>query len=131
MNPFKKSLKPPCIFLAVALLLVSNTYQSASAAMIGTEKLLQAGSHQAPRDYLSQLMACEDVKSALIAQGVDPQEAQLRLQSLTDDEIELIAANLEGLAAGKGVIIFSAIVVGVIIATVLLFHFTSITDVFP
>jgi hypothetical protein len=76
-------------------------------------------------------MACEDVKSALIAQGVDPQEALLRLQSLTDDEIELIAANLEGLAAGKGVIIFSAIVVGVIIATVLLFHFTSITDVFP
>ena len=99
--------------------------------MIGTEKFLQAENKQGPRDYLHQLMAREEIQSALIAQGIDPQEAQLRIQSLTDDEIQLIAEKLGGLSAGSGVEIFSLIIIAVIIATVLIFHFTSITDVFP
>ena len=62
---------------------------------------------------------------------MNPQEAQLRLQSLTDHEIRLIAEKIDDLSAGGGVEIFSLIVVGVIIVLVLIFHFTNITDVFP
>jgi hypothetical protein len=131
MNLFKKTVKPTSIFLAILFLLVSTSYQSASAAMIGTEKFLQAGSNQGTRDYLHQLMAREEIKSALIAQGLDPLEAQLRIQSLTDDEIQLIADKLDDLSAGRGVVIFSMIIVAVIIAAVLIFNFTSITEVFP
>ena len=131
MNLFKKTVKQTGIFLAIMLLLVSTSYQSASAAMIGTEKFLLAGNNQKNRDYLHQLMAQEEIRSALIAEGLDPQEAQLRLQSLTDNEIQLIADKLENLSAGRGVFTFSMIIVAVIIATVLIFNFTSITDVFP
>ena len=131
MNLFQKTVKPTSIFLAIVFLLVSTSYQSASAAMIGTEKLLQAEDLQEKRDHLHQLIAREEVKSALIAQGIDPLEAQLRLQSLTDEEIRLIADKLDDLSAGGGVVTFSLIIVAVIIATVLIFYFTSITDVFP
>jgi cobalamin biosynthesis protein CobD/CbiB len=131
MNLFQKTVKPTSFFLAILFLLVSTSYQSASAAMIGTEKLLQAEDLQEKRDHLHQLIAREEVKSALIAQGIDPLEAQLRLQSLTDEEIRLIADKLDDLSAGGGVVTFSLIIVAVIIATVLIFYFTSITDVFP
>jgi phosphoribosylamine-glycine ligase len=131
MKFFKRTVKPTSIFLAIVLLLVSTSYQSASAAMIGTEKLLQAENPQKKRDYLHQLVAREGVKRALIARGIDPLEAQRRIQSLTDEEVQLIAGKIDGLSAGGGVFIYSMIVVAVIIATVLIFNFTSITDVFP
>ena len=131
MNLFQKTVKPTSIILAIVFLLVSTSYQSASAAMIATEKLLQAEDLQEKRDYLHQLIDREEVKSALIAQGIDPLEAQLRLQSLTDEEIRLIADKLDDLSAGSGVVTFSLIIFGVIIALVLIFNFTNITNVFP
>ena len=131
MNLFKHTTKTISVFLTIVLLLVTTSYQSVSAAMIGTERLLQAGKKQEPRDYLQQLMAREEIRHALINQGVDPQEAQLRLDNLTDSEVQLIADKIDHLAAGGGVVIFSMVIVAVIIATVLIFNFTSITDVFP
>ena len=117
--------------MTILFLLISSSYQSATAAMIGTEKLLQAGDNQPARDYLCQLMAREEVQRALIARGINPLEAQLRIQILTDSEVQSIAGNIDDLAAGGGVGTFSLIIIAVIIATVLLFRFTSITDVFP
>jgi hypothetical protein len=38
---------------------------------------------------------------------------------------------IDDLSAGQGVVIFSLIILAVIIATVLLFNFTGVTDVFP
>jgi len=119
------------MFLAIVFLLVSTSFQSTSAAMIGTEKLLQAENSQEKRDYLHQLMAREEIEDALIAQGIDPLEAQLRIQSLTDGEIQLIADKLDHLSAGGGLFTFSLIIVAVIIATALIFNFTNITDLFP
>ena len=131
MKLFKRMVKPTRIFLAIVLLLVSASYQFPSAAMIETERLLQAEDSQEKRDYLQQLMARKEVRNALIARGIDPLEAQLRLQSLTDDEVQLIAGKIDDLSAGGGVEIFSLIIIAVVIATVLIFKFTSITDVFP
>jgi len=77
------------------------------------------------------LLARQEIKNALVIRGIDPLEAELRIQSLTDEEIRLITARIDELAAGGGVEIFSLIIIGVIIATVLLFKFTNITNVFP
>jgi hypothetical protein len=131
MNTLKKCAKPTCIFLAIVLLLVSTSYQSASAAMVGTEKLLQAGRRQETRDYLHQLMARKEIQRALIAQGIDPPEVKLRIESLTDAEIALIAPKIDDLAAGGDVFIFSLVIIAVIVAAFIIFNYTSVTDVFP
>jgi len=99
--------------------------------MIGTEKFLSAGSPQRSRGDLRHLAAREAITTALIAHGISPHEAQLRIQSLTDEEIQLLADNLDELAAGRGVFMFSLVVVAVIIAALLVFNYTAITDVFP
>ena len=131
MKYFMKAVKPISTLLAIIFLLVSASYQPATAAMVGTETFRQADHSPSPRDELRALLTREDIKNALIARGIDPLEAQLRIQALTDDEIRLIADNIDELAAGGGVEIFALIIIGVIIATVLLFKFTNISNVFP
>ncbi len=127
----KKSAQPSCVYLAIVLLLVPTWYQSASAAMIGTESLLPAGRQQETREYLNQMTARQEIRLALIAQGIAPQEAELRLDSLTDEEIALLGQKIDDLSAGRGVVIFSLIIVAVIVAAFIIFNYTSVTDVFP
>jgi hypothetical protein len=131
MKILKKCAKPVCVYLAVVFLVVTTSYQSASAAMLGTESFLPADRCQESRDRLSLVTARQEVHSALIAQGVDPQQAQLWLENLTDEEIALISQNADRLEAGSGVFIFSMVIIAVIAAAFVVFNYTSVTDVFP
>ena len=131
MSRLYKTARPTAIVLMIVLLLVSNAYQSAWAAVIGTETMLQAEKTAESRAYLRQVIARQDVREMLTAQGVDPREALDRIDSLTDAEVNEIYDQANDLAAGQGVIVFSMIIVGVIIATVLVFNFFNITKVFP
>ena len=131
MIRLNKTARPTAIVLIFALLLVSTAHRPASAAMIGTERLLQAEKNTESRAYLQRVLARHDVRDALIAQGVEPQEAAARIESLSDEEVSRICDTINDLAAGQGVVIFSLIIIAVIIATVLIFNYTSVTDVFP
>ena len=131
MKYFIKAVKPISTLLAIIFLLVSASYQPVRAAMVGTEKLMQADHSSSPRDELCELISREEIKNLLIARGIDPLEARLRIQTLTDDEIRLLADKIDELAAGGGVETFALIIIGVIIITVLLFKFTNISNVFP
>lgn len=104
------------IIMAVTMLLISTPYQSALAAIIDTESVLDENQSQESRQYLSQILAREDVRSALIAQGIDPMEAESRIASLSDSEVIELANQIENLPAGQGVIGF---VIGVLIIVIL------------
>jgi hypothetical protein len=131
MSTLKNCVRPARVYLAVVLLLLSSWHQPASAAMIGTEKLLQTGRRQDTCDYLYQAMARQEIRNALIDQGIDPREAQLRIESLSDEEIALIADKINDLSAGSGVFMFSLIIIAVIVAAFITFNYTSVADVFP
>jgi hypothetical protein len=47
-----------------------------------------------------QALARADVRAALAAQGLDPEEVQARVASLTDTEIRQIAGQLDRLPSG-------------------------------
>jgi hypothetical protein len=104
------------IFMAVTMLLISTPYQSAIAALIDTETVLDEGQSQEARDYIKQLLAREDVRSALIAQGIDPLEAEARIASLSDSEIIELADQIENLPAGQGAL---GVVIAVLVIIVL------------
>lgn len=104
------------IFMAVTMLLISTPYQSAIAALIDTETVLDEGKSQEARDYIKQLLAREDVRSALIAQGIDPLEAEARIASLSDSEVIELVDQIENLPAGQGALGF---VIAVLIIVVL------------
>jgi hypothetical protein len=131
MKVIRQSVKPVSILLVIFMLLISSPYQSALAAMIGTETVLDTSRGQEARAYLNQFLAREDVQAALIAQRIDPEEARMRVDSLTDAEAVDIAAKMDQLHAGGGAI-EAILVVALIVFLVLLFtDIMGYTDIFP
>jgi hypothetical protein len=118
MHPIRKKAQPVAILMTILTLLLSVPYQSAVAALVGTESMLDMSRSQQARETLKQFMAREDVRSAIVAQGVAPAEADARLNSLTDAEVIQLADQINHLPAG-GDILGLAIVVLVIVILVL------------
>ena len=116
MRSIRKHTQIIGIFMAVTMLLISTPYQSAIAALIDTETVLDENQSQEARDYIKQLLAREDVRSALIAQGIDPLEAEARLASLSDAEVIELADQIENLPAGQGAL---GLVIAVLVIIIL------------
>jgi hypothetical protein len=115
MHPIRKKAQPVCIMMAVLMLLLSIPHQSAVAALVETETMLNMSRGQEARDYLRQTLAREDVRSVLIAKGVDPLEAQARIDSLTDAEVMQLADQIEQLPAGGDIFGFVIVVLLIVI----------------
>lgn len=112
----------PVFFLMITLaLLISIPYQSAVAALIGTETAMNSAKGVDVRERLQQYLAREDVRTALLAQGIDPAEAQARIESLTDSELSQIAGQIDKLpAAGDGLGLVIAVLIIILLVIVIL-----------
>jgi hypothetical protein len=130
MKTIKKTVKPISLFLAILLLLISTLSQSASATMIGTEYVLKSNRNQDTREYLHQLISREKIQKAIVARGITPLEAKARIDSLTDDEIELISEKIADLAAGGNAIGFIVIVGAIILVLILIVEHSSVVKMF-
>lgn len=104
MRTLRKYSKSFALIMTVTMFLVSVPLHSALAALVTTESVLDGNRDQNSKDRLIQLLEREEVRSALIAQGIDPQEAKARIASLTDSEINEISNQIENLPAGQGAI---------------------------
>jgi hypothetical protein len=131
MKRFRQILKPIGFLLAIFVFMLSGPYQSAMAAMIGTEAVVDSERAQNAREYLKTFLAREDVKSALVSQGIDPQEAQNRIDSLTEEEARLVADQLDQMPAGGGFFSTLLIVVFLVFVILLVTDITGYTDIFP
>ena len=114
MRMIQKTLRPASIFALIILVLISSFCQSATAAMIGTEAVLESDRRQSTRDYLHALILREEICDILVTQGISPREARARIDSLTDDEIDQISDRITDLPAAGDVWGF-VIVVGVVV----------------
>ena len=131
MHTFQKMAKPIGILAVILLLLMSTLNQLAAAAMVGTEKLLISDRNQETRSYLQQMMSRKQIQEALVARGIDLQEAKIRIDSLTDREIELIFKTFNDLPAGGIDAAFVLIIVGVIVVLIIIVEYTSAVPMFP
>ena len=131
MHTFQKTAKPISVLAIILLLLVSTLTRPAVAAMVGTEKLLISDRNQETRSYLQQVMSRKDIQQALVARGIDLQEAQIRIDSLTDSEIELIFNKIKDLPAGGVDATFVLIIVGVIVVVFIIVEYISAVPMLP
>jgi hypothetical protein len=72
MKIIRQISKLASIFLFLHMLMLSGFYQSALAAMIGTESIINANREQGAHDYLNNLLAREDIQAALVSQPSNP-----------------------------------------------------------
>jgi hypothetical protein len=116
MKLILQNTKPICIFLTIMMLSHTIPYQPVSAAMVGTEPVLDSVRGKQARDEINNLLLREDVQSALKAQGIDPLEAKARIDSLSDAEVTQLADQIDKLPAGGIGVDSSAFVLPAIIA---------------
>jgi hypothetical protein len=131
MKNMRMLLKPVGVFLAIFLFILSGPYQSAMAAMIGTEAVVDADRVQDAREYLNHFLAREDVRNALISQGIDPQEAKIRVDNLSDQEAQFLADKLEQLPAGGNFFVALLVIVFIVFLILLATDIAGYTDIFP
>ena len=131
MEIIRKISKPAAIFLAFHMLMLSGLCQSVSAAMITTEAIVNLDRGQNPRDYLNNLLAREEIQAALRLHGIDPQEAQDRIDNLSDDEIDKFAQEMDQLHAGGGFLETFIVIVFLTFLILLVTDISGYTDVFP
>ncbi len=96
----------------------------ASAAIVTTEQAVAA--HQ-DRSELKQFFDREDIATALQSHGVSPEAAKARVDAMTEEEAQKLAAHIENAPAGAGVI-------GTLFAVFIILLVTDIlglTKVFP
>ncbi len=120
MNLFITWRKPIATVLTVAMTAVSMPVTTASAAMVGTDRVI-AQIEGTPRARVAAFLAREDVRAQMEAFNVSPHEAEMRVAALSDAEVDQIAGRIDSLPAGQGV----GAIVG---AAVLIFVILLITD---
>jgi len=130
MHAFQKMANPISMLAVILLLLMSTLNQLAAAAMVGTEKLLISDRNQESRSYLQHMMSRKEIQEALVARGIDLQEAKIRIDSLTDSEIEQVLEKINDLPAGGIDAAFILIIVGVIVVLFIIVEYTSAVPMF-
>ena len=131
MKNMRTVVKPVGLFLAIFMLMLSGPFQSAMAAMVGTEAVIDIERAQDARSYLQSLLAREDVKNILVSQGIDLQEAKNRIDSLTDEEATHAADQLQELPAGGNFFTTLLIVAFLVFLILLITDIAGYTDIFP
>lgn len=122
MKVSRRDAKFLCFIMAVSLFLASIPCQSVSAALIDTEAVARSVRGQQAQDQVRQFFAREDVQTALIAQGIDPLEAKMRSDALSDDEVIRIADQIDELPAGGSLLLVGAaiLVVTIVVYAIIL-----------
>ena len=133
MKGIRQRAKLASVFLTILMLSISIPYQSVFAAMIGTEAALDSTKAQKARADINKLLSREDVQSALIAQGIDPEEAKARIDSLSNTEVVQFA-NQIGKQTRPGGSMTIAPPIGIVVAVlaaIILFVYLFISGVTP
>ena len=118
------------LYLAFSIA-ITGFAQSASAALVGAEDVARAQVEQpASRDAharLQELLARPDVQAELVRQGVDPALAAERAASLSAEDAQKLAANMDSAPAGGDVLGAILLVFFVLLLTDIL----GFTKIFP
>ncbi|MDH3827152.1 MAG: PA2779 family protein [Desulfobacterales bacterium] len=131
MKFIRKKVSFVSLFMAAVTLLIAVPYQPLIAAMVPTDATIYDNKAEEARDYLKSLISRNDIRKSLLSQGIDPDEAKIRVESLSDSAAIAVADQIEQLPAGSGsvgIIIGAALIIFlVLLATDILGY----TDVFP
>ena len=132
MKKIRQRSKLICISFTILMVSISVPYQSALAALIDTETAIENNRITETRNYLKKALEREEVKNALTARGIDPLEAQARVDSLSDAEIANIADQIDQLPAGGDSLFIVLILIPLIVfLTIVVLDAMGYTDILP
>jgi len=117
------------VLLAASHMLLVVQVPVAQASMIGTTEVVQAQQQQLDRQQLLAMLDDQDVQGKLAALGVERDQVERRIQSLTNAELAHFNQQLSQAPAGAG----AGAVLGIIVLFLVIFIITDMlcaTNVF-
>jgi hypothetical protein len=115
--------------MAVVLLVTSLPLGVAQAVLISTDEVI--GDAQGGRGKVNAFLQRQDVRSQMVALGVDPAEAEARVASLSDREVGQIAGQIDRLPAGQGVLVALVGAAVLVFLVLLVTDLLGLTHIFP
>ena len=113
-------------FFSAALVFL-GTAQFASGEIVSTESAIRLEQRNAAIDRITSALSQQRVSEQLAALGVDPSDAQQRVASLSDSELQLLDQRLAELPAGAG---GALEVLGILLLVLLVLELVGVTDIF-
>jgi hypothetical protein len=96
--------------------------------MVGTEAVVNAAQTQQYRERLLTALNRDDVQAQLLARGVEPAQVQARVDSLTDEEMQTLATNMDQLPAGGDGLVGALVFIFIVL---LITDLLGLTNIFP
>jgi hypothetical protein len=127
----KKLMYPVSLLLVVSFCLLNFNVPRAQAQMVGTDAVIAGQQAVDQRARVAAFLAREDVKKVLTRNGVDPVEAQQRVDSLSNEEVAKISNSIDQLPAGGdavGAIVGAAVLIFLVL---LITDLLGLTHVYP
>jgi hypothetical protein len=123
MHNFKRLIASFLIVCITGMGLPMHAY----AGIVSTQEATATAGTAAERDKVVAFLARDDVRKSLEEQGVNPQAAIDRVNTLTDHEVVQLAANIDHAPAGGDIlgILFTAFVI------LLVTDILGFTKIFP
>ena len=117
-----------CISMFLSVALMSMSFNSAQAAMISNDMVINQVQHNSAKAELLQTINRADVKQQLLNMGVKPANIESRINLMTHEEIAQLNQQINELPAGGSSIL------GVLLLLFIIFVITDVigaTDIFP
>lgn len=108
-----------CLILALGIFNL-GMIKSSHAAMITTSQAITQMTHAQNLTTVKDFMQRSDVRQKMVDMGVNPAEADLRIASLTTEEVREVAWQIDNNVAGADVIVIGLGTILLIILIVLL-----------
>jgi hypothetical protein len=128
MELLRRLTKPVSHLVVLGLLALSLHLPAAHAGMIGTEAVINAAQSQQYRERLHNALNRDDVQAQLLARGVDPAQVQARIDSLTGEEMQTLATNMDQLPAGGDGLVGALVFIFIVL---LITDLLGLTNIFP
>jgi hypothetical protein len=131
MNGIRQLRRGVALLLAVVMLMVSMPLGVARAALVTTDEVLAQSEGASDRERVLAFLERADVREQIVALGVDPAEAAVRVATLSDAQVREIAGKIDQLPAGQGVLVAVISAILIIFLVLLVTDLLGLTDVFP
>lgn len=96
------------------------------AAVVGTQQAMSIEQRQGTINHIQAELQRADVQQAMISMGVDPEQALLRVSSLSDQELAQLDTQIDELPAGGGALAL----IGAVFVVLLILEITGVINIF-
>ncbi len=124
---FRRIAKPVSHFVLTGFLALALHIPAVNAGLISTDVVVDVKQQQQLRERLHQALTRDDVKRQLQERGVNPVQIQDRVNNLTDQEVQQLAAKMDEMPTGGDAFSVAVFVFLILLLTDILGY----TDIFP